>query len=50
MRVAIYARYSTTKQQQVSIEVQNHNNRAFIAKQGWTEVGAYAVSVLAGRA
>lgn len=41
MRVALYARYSTDKQERVSIAVQNENMRAFIARQGWTEVGAY---------
>lgn len=48
MRVAIYARYSTDKQKPVSIVVQNENNRAFIAKQGWTEVAAYADEAITG--
>ncbi|PZP09474.1 MAG: hypothetical protein DI607_12510, partial [Sphingomonas hengshuiensis] len=48
MRVAIYARYSTDKQKPVSIAVQNENNRAFIAKQGWTEVAAYADEAITG--
>lgn len=48
MRVAIYARYSTDKQERVSIAVQNDNARAFIAKKGWTEVGAYADEAISG--
>ena len=48
MRVAIYARYSTDKQERVSIAVQNDNTRAFIAKQSWTEVGAYADEAISG--
>ena len=49
MRVVIYARYSTDKQKPVSIAVQNENTRAFLAKQGWTEVGAYADEAITGR-
>ena len=49
MRVAIYARYSTDKQKPVSIAVQNENTRAYLAKQGWTEVGAYADEAITGR-
>jgi len=37
MRVALYARYSTDKQDELSIEVQLTHCRAEIAKQGWTE-------------
>ena len=48
MRVAIYARYSTDKQKPVSIAVQNENIRAFIAKQDWIEVGAYADEAITG--
>lgn len=48
MRVALYARYSTDKQERVSIAVQNENMRAFIARQGWTEVGAYADEAITG--
>jgi site-specific DNA recombinase len=48
MRVAIYARYSTDKQERVSIAVQNENVRAYIKKQGWTEVGAYADEAISG--
>ena len=48
MRVAIYARYSTDKQKPVSIAVQNENTRAFLAKQGWTEVAAYADEAITG--
>lgn len=48
MRVAIYARYSTDKQKPVSITVQNENTRAFLTKQGWTEVAAYADEAITG--
>ena len=48
IRVAIYARYSTDKQERASIAVQNENMRAFIVRQGWTEVGAYADEAITG--
>ncbi|RUN77010.1 hypothetical protein EJC47_07950 [Sphingomonas sp. TF3] len=48
MRVAIYARYSTDKQERILIAVQNENARAYIRKQGWTEVSAHADEAISG--
>ena len=48
MRVALYARYSTDMQKPETIAVQNGNMRAYIAKAGWQEVGAWADEAISG--
>jgi len=48
MRVAIYARYSTDKQERISIVVQNENMRAYMRRHGGTEVAAFADEAITG--
>ncbi|MES3110481.1 recombinase family protein [Sphingomonas aurantiaca] len=48
MRVALYARYSTDMQKPETIAVQNGNMRAYLAKAGWQEIGAWADEAISG--
>lgn len=48
MRVALYARYSTDMQKPETIAVQNGNMRAYVAKAGWQEIGAWADQAISG--
>ena len=41
MRVALYARFSTDKQNELSIDVQLDHCRAELAKLGWTETHCF---------
>ena len=48
MRVALYARYSTDMQKRETIAVQKGNMRAYLAKAGWQEIGAWADEAISG--
>ncbi|KGE79882.1 recombinase, partial [Rhizobium sp. H41] len=46
--VLFYARYSTDRQDEVSIETQIELGKAFIVKQGWTLVESYSDAAISG--
>lgn len=48
MRAAIYARYSTDKQRQSSVEDQNRNCQRFAEREGWKVVAKYADRGISG--
>ena len=48
-RAAIYARYSSHNQRDVSIDIQLDNCRAYCAERGWTVVGEYCDHAVSGR-
>ena len=48
MRAATYARYSSDKQRESSIEDQERNCRGFAAREGWTIVARFADEALSG--
>ena len=47
-RAVIYSRYSTDNQREASIEDQIRIGRAFIEREGWTYLDAYADRALSG--
>ena len=49
MRAAIYARYSSHNQRDVSIDIQVDNCRAYCDERGWQVVGAYCDHAVSGR-
>jgi site-specific DNA recombinase len=48
MRAAIYARYSSDKQRESSIEDQERNCRGFAAREGWTLIARFADEATSG--
>ena len=48
-RAAIYARYSSHNQRDVSIDIQVDNCRAYCQERGWTVVGEYCDHAVSGR-
>ncbi|TVV76250.1 recombinase family protein [Sphingomonas solaris] len=48
MRCVLYARYSTDKQDELSIEVQLDECRRKLARRGWSEVAVYTDSAQSG--
>ena len=48
MRAVIYARYSSEKQREASIEDQVEVCRRYAAAQGWAVVGTYTDAALSG--
>ncbi len=46
--VLFYARYSTERQHEVSIETQIELGKAFVARQGWKLVEIYSDAAISG--
>ncbi|MBC2775959.1 recombinase family protein, partial [Rhizobium sp. AQ_MP] len=47
-KVLFYARYSTDRQNEVSIETQTELGKKFVADRGWTLCGVYSDSAISG--
>ena len=48
IRAATYARYSSDKQREASIEDQERNCRAFAAREGWTMIARFSDAAISG--